>query len=129
MQFFPAIIDVNQLTQWPGTSLPDIKMLVQEISTGKLYWVNGSQIAGSGASWASFVYDVPADGTFLSIAALAGKTVQMIFRGTPVPLIIGGTPLAEEIKWDITTDLTALQLTSSATNPFELNEKIFITYN
>lgn len=60
MQFFPAIIYVNQLTQWPGTSLPDIKMLVQEISTG---------------------------------------------------------------------NPTALQLTSSATNPFELNEKIFITYN
>lgn len=114
---------------YPGSSLPDTLWAIQEISTGKIWKITGSQIAGSGAQWASYRYQIPADGTFLSIAALAGKTVQMLFRGTPVEVITGGTPIGEQVKADIVTDPTALQLTSSTDNPFELNEIIFIAYN
>lgn len=126
---FPVLIDITQLEFYPGTSLPDTLWAIQEISTGKVWKIKGSQIAGSGGPWTSYRYMVPANGTFLSIAALAGKTVQMIFRGTPVEVITGGTPMGEQVKADNTTDPTALQLTSSATNPFTENEQIFITYN
>lgn len=126
---FPVLIDTTQLDLYPGSSLPDTLWAILEISTGKVWKIKGSQIAGTGAQWASYRYQVPADGAFLSISALAGKTVQMLFRGTPVEVITGGTPIGEQVKADNTTDPTALQLTSSTTNQFGENEVIFIAYN
>jgi len=98
-----------------------------EIMIRGLRFITGaSNTGGSTAPTTSWTFQtVVTTGQTLSIPALIGKTLNIVFRATPIQVIEVGTPTSSQVLWNSTTGI----LTTPVSNPWVATEEVAIQYN
>lgn len=116
-------IDFTKLDEYPGLLADALIPCVDKI-TGEPYKITAANVLVGGTP--VMFKHTAAGGSVETIVALHGKVVTIVFRGLGLAgyTTTTGTPSAQEVKWDNSSD----ELTSPSGNDWLPGETLYIQY-